>query len=250
MEIPGNKIKVDVCLPVYNEEKILEHNVLRIFEFCDKNFPHLDWKIVILINGSTDNTLVIAKRLAQEREHISFFNVAEAGRGGVLKKYFSASEADVVSYMDIDLASSLEYFLALINATTRDGYDLSVGSRFLPDSKVERGFFRELISTVYNFLSRFILNHRYSDMQCGFKSVTTKAFKGIAGNITSNKWFFDTELIVWAAKYGYKIKEVPVNWIEDRYEKRKSKVKLVRDIFDFIKELIKLRIRLNRRFRG
>ena len=61
---------IDICLPVHNEEIVLEKNTLRLFEFCKKQFFPFEWRIVIIINGSNDRSLEIARTLASHNEKI------------------------------------------------------------------------------------------------------------------------------------------------------------------------------------
>ncbi len=236
---------VEFCLPVYNEEKILRNNVLTLLNYCLAQQFNFDWKIIIVINGSSDNSLAISKKLKEERaDRIDFIDIPEPGRGQALKKYWLQSQADILTYMDIDLAVSLDNILFLIQPLTDNQADLVIGSRLMPDSKISRSFIRELSSQSYNFLSRIILGHNFSDMQCGFKAIRSNIFKKIAPQINDAKWFFDTELIIFTKKFGYRVKEVPVDWSENRYDTRKSKVHMVRDSFKFLYNLIGLKIKI------
>jgi glycosyltransferase involved in cell wall biosynthesis len=238
-------MSVEFCLPVYNEEKILEKNILTLLNYCLTQPFSFDWKIVIVINGSSDNSLAISQKLKTEHiDRIDFINIPEPGRGQALKKYWLQSQADVLVYMDIDLAVSLDSVMPLVQPIINNQADLVIGSRLMPDSKISRSFIRELSSQSYNFLSRVILGHNFSDMQCGFKAIRADVFKKIAPHINDAKWFFDTELIIFTKKLGFRVKEVPVDWSENRYDMRKSKVHMFRDSFKFFCDLIKLKIRL------
>lgn len=243
--LKNNLMFIEFCLPIYNEEKILKNNVLELLNYCNKQNFDFDWQIAIINNSSIDNSEKICQELSNKHpQKIKIENIKQPGKGRALKLYWQKSKADVIAYMDIDLAVSLDNISDLINSITKEGYDLIIGSRLLPDSKINRSFLRELSSQGYNFLSKIILRHNFSDLQCGFKAIKTDAFKKIAPYIKDNKWFFDTELIVFANYFGYKIKEIPVNWQENRYDQRKSKVNIVKDSIKFIKNLIKLKIRL------
>lgn len=244
-------MRVDFCLPIYNEEKILRSSAEKLLAYCrEKGFPFA-WKIVLVVNGSSDSSAAIAAGLAQEDpDFFEVFLVAEKGRGRALKECWLRSEADVLSYMDIDLAVSLDNIEKLTLSLLRDEADLAIGSRLLPQSKIERSFFRELTSQSYNFLSRLILGHHFSDMQCGFKAVKRGVFARLAPQIESSKWFFDTELVSWAKYFGYRVKEVPVEWEENRYDQRRSKVNVLRDSLRFLRDLITLRWRMVRSGRG
>lgn len=247
MEYVKNKNTIHFCVPVYNEEKILEQNILKLLNYLKKqNFP-FTWKIIIVINGSTDNSLKIAKELASNNKNfIDYFETKKPGRGQALKNYWLINNADILVYMDVDLAVSLENIPNLINPFLGNQADLVIGSRLLSNSKIERSLIRELSSQGYNLLSRLILNHKFSDLQCGFKAVKTEKFKEVASHIKDKKWFFDTELIIFGKHFGWRIKEVPVDWSENRYEKRKSKVNILKDSSKFVVDLIKLRKRIKK----
>lgn len=238
-------MNIEFCLPVYNEEEILKNNVIKLFNYCiDQDFK-FNWKIVLIINGSTDNSLQIANELCRNLQNkIKVENFKKSGKGYSIKRYFLKSRADIVAYMDIDLAVSLENIYDLIKPILYKNYDLVVGSRMLPNSRINRSFLREFSSKSYNFLSRIILNNNFSDLQCGFKAIKMDVFRKIAPYIKNSKWFIDTELIAFANFFKYKIEEIPIDWEENRYDERKSKVNVLKDSIKFIFNLIKLRMRL------
>ncbi len=235
---------VEFCLPAYNEEKILTKNTLKLLEYLQAQNFNFNWNIVLVINGSSDGSKNIAHKLAEKYSEIKTEINDLSGKGRALKTYFLKSPADIIAYMDIDLAVSLHNIPDLISPLITNTDDLVIGSRLLVESKIERSFLRELSSQIYNFLSRLILNHHISDMQCGFKAIKKDIFLEIAPNIKDEKWFFDTELIAFAKHFNYKIKEIPVDWQENRYEERHSKVKVVNDSLKFIKNLLRLKWRL------
>ncbi len=237
---------IDFCIPVYNEEKILKNNILKLFSYCQKqNFPFA-WQIVVVVNGSDDRSLAIALNLAQKNSKIKVTDLKHAGKGRAIKYCGEQSQADILVYMDIDLAVSLDNINDLIFPFFQNKVDLVIGSRLLPEAKINRSFVRELSSQGYNFLSRLILNHHFSDLQCGFKAIRKDFFKKIAPYIKNDRWFFDTELIVFTNLFGGQIKEIPVDWSENRYEQRKSKVNLIKDSLKFFVNLLKLKIRINK----
>ncbi len=237
-----NFMFIEFCLPVYNEEKILKNNVLQLLKYLKQQQFSFFWKIIILNNGSTDNTNKICSEF--EKEKIKTEYIKNPGKGRAMKTYGLKSQADILVYMDIDLAVSLYNIPYLINPLIQENFDLVIGSRLLPSSKTARSFLRSFSSKVYNLLSKIILRHNLSDLQCGFKAIKVNKFKQLIPYIQSNKWFFDTELIAFANHFGHQIKEIPVDWQENRYEARESKINLAKDSMKFIVNLIKLKLRL------
>lgn len=231
---------IDICLPAYNEELILEKNTVKILDYLSSLEYNFDWHVYIVVNGSSDNSVNIAKELSQNNKRISFYQLKQGGKGRAIKHLWQKSKADYFIYMDIDLAVSLDFLPDLIK-NLEDGHDLVWGSRHLKSSKVKRSVFRSFSSLVYNIFSKTVLNHNYSDLQCGFKGVNNRIKRDVLNKIEDNNWFFDTELIIWSKKMGYGLKEIPVNWQEDRYQQRKSKVRVFKDAKDFIYKTIKLR---------
>lgn len=235
---------IEFCLPVHNEEKILEPNILRLYNFCiNKNYK-FDWRIIIINNGSSDNTKIIAEKVSQNYNNkIKIESILKPGKGRALKTYWKNSQADILVYMDIDLAVSLDNIDDLINPIINNEVDLVIGSRLLSNSKVKRSFFRELSSRIYNSLSRKILGHKFYDMQCGFKAIRIKELKEYSNYIIDNNFFFDTELVFCFYYYGARIKEIPVDWEEERYDQRQSKLNVFKSSFSFVKNLFNLRKR-------
>ena len=237
-------MKIDFCVPVYNEDEIFPANSERIRQFLSGLGWLPEWRLVFIVNGSSlDFQKMVQAFTKQNRSQTACFIVEKAGKGRAIKTYFNFSQADILVYMDVDLAVDLADLPLLLNLVLNKEVDLSFGSRMLPGSIKSRSWFRETSSRAYIFLSRLLLRHHFSDLQCGFKAMTNLAWQKIAPLIEDDAWFFDTELIYYAQKQGLKIKEIPVNWSENRYRRRQSKVKVWRESWIFLKKIIKLRRR-------
>lgn len=206
--------RVDIVVPVYNEEQILERSIARLVEHLDDQFP-FEWRIVIANNASTDATGVIAERLAGGDDRISHLHLDQKGRGRALRAAWLASDADVVAYTDVDLSSGLTGLLPLVAPLVTGHSDVSVGSRLSSGSVVARGPKRELISRCYNVLLRLVFAVRFRDAQCGFKAVRADVARALLPAIEDEAWFFDTELLLLAEHNGLRVHEVPVDWVDD-----------------------------------
>ncbi len=236
---------VEICLPVRDEANILAVNLQRILDFCfEANWPFA-WKIIGVVNGSSDNTpLIFSEFKTKYPEKIDYVVIAESGRGRALKKYWQESRADILSYLDIDLAVLPEQLPELLFPIIDNEKDIVIGSRLLALSDIKRSPLRETTSQFFNILTRLFLPNKASDLQCGFKAIRADVFKKISPFIKDNYWFFDSELVILSQYFSYRLKEVPVNWDENRYGKRASKVKIVRDIIKSLRDLLLFRGRL------
>jgi glycosyltransferase involved in cell wall biosynthesis len=209
--------RVEVVVPVYNEEKALPQSIPELRRFLKGPDFAYEWRIVIADNASIDNTPDVSRKLESEFPgEVQYVRIERKGRGFALKTTWGQSDADIMSYMDVDLSTGIEAFPALIKAIAEDGYGVSTGSRLARKSKVDRSFKRTTLSRGYNFLIKAMLFTRFSDAQCGFKAISREVAQKVLPLIQDNNWFFDTELLVLAEKMGYRIKDVPVQWIEDR----------------------------------
>lgn len=237
-------MKIEFCLPVYNETAILKDNVLRLLDFVKQQNFSFDWQIVLIVNGSNNEFENLAKSIASDfSDLIKTVIYTEKGKGQAIKNYALISTADIFVYMDADLAVALTDLPNLVTPLLNNEADLVMGSRLLKGSKKERSFFREFSSLIYIWLSKIIICHNFSDLQCGFKAINLNKFKQIIPLIKDNQWFFDTELIYLFQQNNWRIKEIPVDWSENRYQARRSKIKVFKDGWSFIKKLIELRMR-------
>jgi len=210
----GGPLQVEVVVPVYNEATTLEAGITRLRRYLDESFP---FRTVVTIadNGSTDGTALVAQRLASTLGGVQALILDRKGRGYALRTAWSASEADVVAYMDVDLSTSLAALLPLVGSVLSGHSDLAVGTRLARGSRVVRGPKRELISRAYSHIVQLSLRSRVSDFQCGFKAIRREQALQILPLVDDDEWFFDTELIVTAERLGVRISETPVDWTDD-----------------------------------
>lgn len=232
------KIKVEINLPVLNEEKILKNSVKILRDFLKNNMHEYDLRIVVVDNGSTDKTKEIGQQLTSDYSDVGYLRLEKKGRGRALRTTWNISSADIFCYMDIDLSTDLEALPKLITAIAVGGNDISIGSRLMKGARTNRSLKREIISRGYLFLMKTILGTTFSDVQCGFKAVNRAIVKEVLPHVLDQEWFFDSELLFKAKKWGYKIKEIPVNWKEDS----DSRVKIYKTVKNFIKSLIRLKL--------
>jgi len=181
----------------------------------------------------------VVRRLVDEYgEQVEYVRIEAKGRGRALKRTWLESPMEVVSYMDVDLSTGPEAFPALIGAIAEEGYDVAIGSRLAPGSQVKRSLKRRVLTRGYNLLIKGMFLTRFGDAQCGFKAVSRQAVQRVVPLIENNNWFFDTELLILAEKLGYRVKDVPVSWVEDP----DTRVKIGGTITEDLRGLLRLRL--------
>jgi glycosyltransferase involved in cell wall biosynthesis len=209
-----NRQLVEVVVPVHDEERALESSVGALLRHLRSEFP-FRFRVVIADNASTDATPDLAARLAAGDGDVSLLRLERKGRGLALKTAWLASDADVVSYMDVDLSTSLASFLPLVAPLMSGHSDVAIGTRLARGARIRRQLKRELLSRGYNRLIHLGFRAGFTDAQCGFKALRAETARTLLPLVEDGGWFFDTELLLLAERNGYRIHEVPVDWVED-----------------------------------
>jgi glycosyltransferase involved in cell wall biosynthesis len=205
---------VEIVVPVYDEAATLEASIDRLHRYLTRHFP-FSWRITIADNASTDGTRPIAEALAARLSSVGVVALDRKGRGLALRAAWSASDAAVVTYMDVDLSTDLDALLPLIAPLLSGHSDLAIGSRLARGATVRRGLKREVLSRGYNLLLHTVFANRFTDAQCGFKALRRDAAHLLLPAVVDDAWFFDTELLLLAEHNGLRIHEVPVDWVDD-----------------------------------
>ena len=231
--------KLVIVIPAYNEEKILENNISKIYSFFTKQLKRYDWKIIISDNDSKDDTLKIAQNISKKLKRVSFVHMNKRPKSLSIKKVWLSEDADIYSYMDADLSTDIKHFPELIQSLG-EGYDIAIGSR-TKELRRNRSIKREVMSQTLIFILRNLFSIKLTDFQCGFKAINRKTKDNIIPKMKALKHgFMDTEMIIVATKKGYKIKSIPVNW----QDLRESKIQTFQDVIDTSKNIFRIKLDL------
>ena len=232
-------MKVLIVIPAYNEEKILEKNVLRLYNFLQNNNLE-NWQVVIANNASTDQSEKIGQKLNADYQQISYLKILKKGKGIAIrsawKKY---SDADIFVFLDADLSADINFLPNLINAVAKENYDIAIGDRFDKNSQVKRNLKRNIISWGYCFILKIFFKTKINDLPCGFKAINKKILDNIIPFVQNNAWFFDSEMVLLAEKRGYKIKKIPIIWQENRGKQNNTPLWSI--IKEYLKEIMRLK---------
>jgi hypothetical protein len=232
----GRAVEVSVVLPAYNEETTIEHTVRTTIETLERFLPEGSFEVIVAEDGCEDRTPEIADRLAAEDDRVRHFHSDERlGRGGALERAFEAAEGETLAYFDTDLATDMQHLEELIESVRTDGYEVVTGSRWIEGEEADRPAKRGVPSKGYNWLVRTVLRSDLRDHQCGFKAFDREALFELLETVDDRHWFWDTEVLTYAQRRGYRVKEFPVQWTP----KGDTKVDLVRDVFGMGSQILR-----------
>ncbi len=208
-------MKLSVVIPAYNEEKRITDTLVDVDTYLSKQ--GYEYEIIVVVNGTTDHTFEVVKKLESSTiSHATAINLIQGGKGNAVKHgILDSATGDYIVFMDADNATPIaqvEKFFPYFE----QGYDVVIGSRYLDASTVKKRqpLYRVILSRGANILIQFLAVPGIKDTQVGFKGFTNKCAKDIFRYVTISRWGFDMEVLTIALKRGYKIKEVPVVWIE------------------------------------
>jgi len=235
-------MKIVITLPTLNEEKIIGQKLDRLFDFCRKELKNYQYLVIVADNGSTDQTVKIIEEKKKKYPNLEYFHLGAAGKGGAIKKAWQNYPGDVNIFMDADLSTELKFIPELIKGIDQEKYHLVIGSRNQKQSITERSIVRSFISWIFNFILKIFFGLEITDAACGFKAVSPKVIKEVIPETKNNDWFFDIELLIVAHHFNFPIKEIPVVWTQEK--QRKTKVKILKLSFNYLKEIIKTKARL------
>jgi len=200
--------KVSVILPAYNEEKALAKVVREVIKVMRGS--KFKFEVVITDDGSKDRTFEIAKNLAREfREVKAFTHGVNKGKVAAVKTCVSKASGEVIVIMDADYTYPARFIPEMLEKVS-EGYDMVLGNRFGLDTSMSKthrlgnDFFSAVISLVSGVEIR--------DVQTGFRAFRKEMFQEM--ELTAKRFEYETEQTIKAAKRGYRICEIPIEYRE------------------------------------
>jgi dolichyl-phosphate beta-glucosyltransferase len=228
---------LSVVVPAYNEETRIGQTLRRMLEYLDAQ--NYTFELLIVDDGSTDNTRAVVRETAADRENVRVLHYAEnRGKGYAVRYGMLHAAGDFILFSDADLATPIEEAEKLFNSQ-RKGDEVVIASRDLPGSVLERrqSALREFGGKLFNRCVQMIAVPGIRDTQCGFKLFTRAAAQNIFSRCQIDNFSFDVEVLYLARQLGYPIVEVPVRWIH----REGSKVRFLRDAWRMLKTLFRIR---------
>ncbi len=223
---------LSVIIPAYNEADRIGRTLLSINDYV-KTQPYW-YEIVVVDDGSSDDTSRVVDGL-----HLPHVRVLQSdanhGKGFAVKRGMLEATGQFRIMVDADNATPFKQVADLLQQT--DHYPVIIGSRYLPESIIhlKQPLARIIGSRILNIIVRLLLLPGFFDTQCGFKLFSSEAAAAIFPKQTIFDWGFDIEVLVLAKKLGFKVKQVPVSWYDQKGSKLHSPLDFLSTIWDVLK---------------
>ncbi len=236
----GERPLLSIVIPALNEAKRLPASLEKIDAFLSKQSYRAE--VVIVENGSTDDTVGVVERFATDHPYVRLFAGEPRGKGRAVRRGMLEAVGEYRFICDADLSMPIEE-IARFLPPNREQYDVAIGSREAQGAhRFDEPFYRHMMGRINNWLVKMIAVGGFEDTQCGFKSFHYRAAEDLFSVSRINGIGFDIELLYLAKKRGYNIVEVPINW----YYNADTRMRLVQDSLAIFEEMFEIRRNWNK----
>jgi dolichyl-phosphate beta-glucosyltransferase len=233
--MPPSSVFLSIIFPAHNEEGRIAATLRKTISFLEKqSYPS---EILVIENGSQDKTLEIARSFLQDFPALCVIHEDQRGKGLAVKRGMLEAIGEYRFICDVDLSMPVEEVNRFLPPLLTS--DITIASREAAGAKrFNEPEYRHVIGRVFNLIVRLFALHGLHDTQCGFKCFSARAAEELFPYQTIKGWTFDVEVLYVARKLGYSIKELGIPWYHDP----NSKVKVFRDSFQMLVDLLKIRL--------
>lgn len=209
------KGKLSVIIPSYNEEHRIGKTLASTSEFLRKQA--FDSEILVVSDGSKDGTASVVQNLQSQIKNLKLINNQENhGKGWVTKQGMLEATGDICLFMDADNSTKIDE-IAKFLPYFQQGFDVVIGSRRIAGSNIaeKQPLIRDFLGWCFRTIVHILVPLDVTDSQCGFKAFSKNAAKQIFPKQRIFRWAFDVEILALARRKKFKIKEVPITWVND-----------------------------------
>jgi dolichyl-phosphate beta-glucosyltransferase len=209
--VSATNCRWSVVIPAYNEAARLPRYLLEVVEYFDARAE--SYEVLVVDDGSSDGTTGVAREIGAEHPAIDVLTLAEnRGKGCAVRSGMTRARGALRLMADADGATPIAEIKRL-EAAIQGGADLAVGSRARPEGSVVRRtrLHRRMVGRLFNLVVRLVGVRDIADTQCGFKLFRGPVADDLFGDLRTDGYGFDVELLLLAQQRGYRIAEVSVN---------------------------------------
>jgi dolichyl-phosphate beta-glucosyltransferase len=213
LDIPAAVLRascdLEIVIPALNEAQRLPYTLLHTVRYLEQQ--SYSSSIVVIDNGSLDQTSDIVARTRSDRVSIRLAGCAQPGKGAAVRRGFLTSRARFIGYMDADLATPIET-LDLVMPLLGE-FQVVIGSRRMRGAAIAKRQppLRAVSGVIFRVMAQRILPE-LTDTQCGFKFFSGEIARTVAHHLSIDGFAFDVELLKAIIQLGVPIKEIPVIW--------------------------------------
>ncbi|MEI6379049.1 MAG: glycosyltransferase [Candidatus Falkowbacteria bacterium] len=225
-------MRIAIVIPCYNEALRLKSDVL-----ADFAMNHVDWRLIFVNDGSSDQTPAVLNRLAEEYSNVEVLSLAinegkaEAVRQGIMRALDDGAE--IVGFMDADLSTPLTEIEAMVELADSGRWQMVFASRIRTlNTHIRRYFWRHALGRVFASIAAWLIGLPVYDTQCGAKFFRADLARLLFEQRFASRWFFDLEIFIRAKKeLGLETSNQALEYLlSEWYDEGASKLR----IFDFL----------------
>ena len=224
-----------VILPTHNEERRLPLALEQALNFLENQ--DYDYELVVVENGSQDQTLRIANDYTARHPQIQVIKETARGKGLAVKRGMLESQGMYRFMCDVDFSMPIIEINRFLPPKLID-FDVAIASREAPGAiRYNEPLYRHLGGRLINWMIRLLALPGIHDTQCGFKCFRGDIAEELFSRQTMTGWSFDVEILYLARRFNYRIAEIPIPW----YFSTESKVNPVLSTVQITRDLLRLR---------
>jgi len=230
--------ELSIVIPAYNEAKRIGSTLEKVLDYF--RGQNASFEIIVVDDGSKDKTDGIVRGFSKNYPEVKILrHRTNLGKGAAVKTGVFEAKGDYILFSDADLSTPIEEIEKLLLELKEKRYDIAIGSRGVPGSKivVSQPWYRQWVGKFFPLLVHFLIFKDIRDTQCGFKLFKEDVARELFSSQKIRGFSFDVEIIYLAKRRGCRVKEVPVVWCNSR----ESRVRILRDSFLMLKDLLRIR---------
>lgn len=211
----STSFSISLIIPAYNEVGRIAQTIGEANAYYKKRGYAVE--IIVSADGDDGTREVVADMAKSDPALKVIGSVERKGKGHGIRQGMEMARGDFIGFIDADNKTPIEEFDSFV-PWLRDGYEVVIGSRALPESRIERAqpVYRRLGSSGFGLFMHAVVGlPDIVDTQCGFKFFQRHAAVDLFGRQRIDGYMFDVEILYLAQQAGYRIAQVPVRWRDD-----------------------------------